>query len=91
MSIKHDGGKVRWDLLPFEALGMVAIVLTYGAAKYEEDGWRSVPDARRRYFAALHRHLAAWWLGEALDAESGLPHLAHVATNALFLLATENE
>lgn len=84
--IKHDAGKPRMDLLPFEALEAIAQVLTFGAEKYSVDGWKKVDNAERRYMAALLRHLCAHDRGEARDAESGLPHAAHMATNALFIL-----
>lgn len=83
--IKRDAGKSPWDLLPWGALGQVVDVLEYGARKYAPHGWRLVPDAERRYLAALMRHAAAYGRGEPVDPESGLSHLAHLATNALFL------
>lgn len=83
---KFDGGKVRLDLLPWDSLTAVAEVLTFGANKYEEDGWKNVPNAYKRYTAAQLRHHAAAELGEEVDTESGLPHLAHEACNALFRL-----
>jgi len=86
---KDDAGKRRWDLLPWRALGLVADVLTVGAAKHGDDGWRTLPNARRRYYAATLRHLTAWWDGEALDGEDRLPHLAHAIADALLLLALD--
>lgn len=83
---KHDQGKTRFDLLPFAAVEQVAEVLTKGAAKYSPGGWRQVTNAFPRYFAAMLRHTWARALGERTDPESGLPHLAHVACNALFLV-----
>ena len=83
---KFDNGKVMWDLLPYEAIEKVAEILTYGYNKYCKEGWKSVPDAENRYFAALMRHLIAEKNGEEYDDESGYLHLSHVATNALFLL-----
>lgn len=83
---KFDGGKLLWDLLPWDAVEKVVEIQTYGADKYTEDGWKTVPNAERRYFAALMRHLVAEKNGETYDKESGNLHLAHVATNALFLL-----
>lgn len=77
------------SLLPWRALGVVVDVLEHGARKYAPDAWWGVPDARRRYYDAAQRHLCAWWLGEADDADSGLPHLAHAACCVLFLLAFE--
>jgi hypothetical protein len=84
--IKHDAEKPRMDLLPFEALEAVAEVLTWGARKYSDNGWQNVENAERRYLAALLRHLAARERGETHDAEWGLLHAAHLATNALFIL-----
>lgn len=83
---KDDQGKARYDLVPSGAEALVVSVLTYGAIRYGPDNWRHVPDARARYFAAARRHLARWRLGEDLDPESGLPHLAHATCCLLFLL-----
>lgn len=83
---KFDLDKPRMDLLPFDALLEVSKVLALGASKYGDDNWRLVEPVSR-YEAALLRHLAAHKMGEVNDLESGLSHLAHVACNALFLLA----
>lgn len=91
MTTKHDGEKPRWDLLPTEAVGQIVDVLTFGARKYAPDNWRTVPEWRRRYFAAALRHLVAWWGGERADAESGLPHLAHAGCCLLFLASLDKE
>lgn len=40
-----------------------------------------------RLYAALLRHLWAWWRGQDRDPETGLSHLAHVCCCALFLLS----
>ncbi len=69
------------------ALLSVAAVSLMGFNKYGAwGGWRKVPDAKARYSDALLRHLAADAQGERLDPESGLPHLAHAAWNALAIL-----
>lgn len=82
---KFDGGKSRMDLLPWAALVEVGRVLEYGCRKYAEDSWQDVPDARKRYLAAMFRHAAAIQDGEDIDPESGLHHAAHMACNALFV------
>ena len=83
--LKFDQGKPKMDLL-FEgcpnALKAVGEVLTFGAQKYEAHSWQKVAGGPTRYKAALIRHL----LEEGNDSESGLPHLAHAACNALFIL-----
>lgn len=85
--IKHDESKTRWSLLPWSSLREIAKVFTYGARKYSDSNYLRVQNARQRYFDACHRHLDAWWDGEELDQESGLHHLAHLASNAIILLA----
>ena len=86
---KYDTGKVRAALLVQDfprALTAVAWVSTFGAAKYAAHSWKLVPRAGERYEDALHRHILAQASGEVNDPESGLPHAAHVAWNALALL-----
>jgi hypothetical protein len=62
-------------------------VLEFGAAKYEPESWRKVPDGVRRYTDALIRHAIACNVDEdAVDPESGLRHVDHMACNAAFLL-----
>ncbi len=89
--MKHDSDKPRFDLMPWRGVASVIDVLTFGARKYAPRSWASVPDGYRRYFAALLRHLWARARGEVVDPESGLPHLAHAACNALFLVELDDE
>ena len=75
-------------LLDFSrALQIVVDVGTYGAKKYARQGWCVVPEGSQRYTDALVRHLLAMDVDpDGLDPETGLPHLAHVAWNALAVL-----
>ena len=81
---KFDTGKLRYDLVPIEALEGLAKVLTYGAEKYDPNNWQHVESDR--YVAALFRHIMAWRKGEANDPESGHHHLEHALANVAFLL-----
>lgn len=72
-------------LLPWDALLEVSRVYHHGARKYEPNNWRRGYDWSLS-FSALQRHLAAFWTGEDVDPESGLPHLAHAAFHVLTLL-----
>lgn len=87
---KYDGDKPMMDLLIDGcpgALMSVGEVLTYGYKKYGgKHGWKALPDARKRYEAAMLRHQLLLASGEVVDQESRLPHAAHIACNALFLL-----
>lgn len=82
--VKHDNGKLPMHLMSVPAMHDVARVLEFGQKKYEPRNWEKGM-AWSRVYAALLRHLTAWWNGEDIDPESGLPHLAHVATCAMFL------
>jgi len=75
----------RFDLIPPYPLFAVAEVFNYGSKKYADHNWM------RGYkwslcFSACQRHLWAYWGGEPLDPESGLPHLAHAAWHCFALL-----
>lgn len=86
-SIKKDNGKPRLDLVPLEILEPLARVREFAVKKYGQDGieaWREISDDR--LFAALLRHLVTYQKNHnALDEESGLPAIYHVAINAAFL------
>ncbi len=84
--VKHDQEKARMDLVPKEAMDALGTVLGYGSRKYGDRNWEKGMDWGRVY-AALQRHLLAFWSGEDLDPESGLPHLSHVLANGAFLAA----
>ena len=89
---KFDDGKTQMGLLLGDchaSIKAIADVLSFGARKYAPRGWRAV--AASRYLDAMYRHLNAWHAGEANDPESGLPHLAHVATNVVFLMELEGK
>ena len=86
---KFDTTKVRPTLLLSSlarAVTEVSHVLTYGARKYSDDGWRLVDNGFDRYTDALYRHLLAEHMGEEHDDETGLLHAAHTAANALIRL-----
>lgn len=85
---KLDSGKPRVDLVLGDfanALLAVSRVGTHGAEKYTDRGWLSVPNAQERYASAMLRHWMATHSEGVIDPESGLPHLAHAAWNALAL------
>ncbi|EJW96048.1 hypothetical protein EVA_15845, partial [gut metagenome] len=88
-SFKNDreDGKPMWELLPLPDLEDVVKVYTFGAQKYGPNTWRGLENAMDRYKAAMLRHLVQFDKGEEFDEESGLPALAHMAWNALAMLA----
>lgn len=85
---KFDSDKLRYELLPPELLEEVARVLTFGAHKYSARNWE-LGMAWSRPFAALMRHMWAWWRGEDKDPETGYSHLSHAACCIAFLVSYE--
>lgn len=82
---KFDQGKPQCRLVPSEIVRCIAKVREYGVQKYKNpDNWKLVEV--ERYQNALYRHLLAY-IDEpnGKDAESGLPHLWHIACNVAFL------
>lgn len=83
---KLDARKPRLSLVLLgfpHALTLVREVGTYGAKKYTDNGWVSVPNGVERYTDAMLRHILEEAIGPDIDQESGLLHAAHVAWNAL--------
>lgn len=89
-AVKWDHKKARMDLLSPDALLGTAQVLSYGAAKYQPRNWETGLQYGR-CFAALMRHLWAWWKGEDTDEESGMFHLDHAACCLMFLQHYTND
>lgn len=89
VNAKTGGAKgaksARFDLIPPEALRTIAEVYGHGCTKYAPRNWERGYGWSYSY-AALQRHLNAYWGGEYLDPESGLPHLAHAAWHCLTLM-----
>lgn len=86
-TFKKDAGKLRWSLLPIDALEEVVKVLEFGASKYGPNQWRELPEFEWvRILDALERHLNKLKRGIDRDDESGLLEAAHMTCNALFIL-----
>lgn len=87
---KDDKNKPRPSLMPPEALLQITKVFNDGAKKYGTDNWRDFADGDiARYTDALYRHLLAFISGEVFDPETGSHHMAHIASNAMIILALE--
>jgi len=85
---KHDHEKVRMELIPPEVLWAMGDVLTSGAVKYGDRNWEAGM-AWSRAYAALMRHMLAWWGGEDQDPETGRSHLWHAQCCMAFLITYE--
>lgn len=84
---KFDSGKLRYDLVPLDALEEITRVLTHGANKYGDWNWLQGGGLQwTRLVGATYRHFMDWVMGETNDKETGLNNLAHAVCCILFLL-----
>lgn len=86
-AIKYDAGKPSvWqgviNYFP-RALWQVAEVSSFGAKKYAWKGWAEVENGYARYKDAQFRHALKEAMGQEVDDDSKLIHLAHEAWGAL--------
>jgi len=83
-ALRYDAGKLRYDLIPADALEALARVYTHGSHKYADRNWE-LGMSYSRCFGSLMRHSWAFWRGENDDPDSGLPHMAMAAWNCFAL------
>jgi hypothetical protein len=83
--LRYNKTKPMFELLPVAPIKDVVDVLTAGAQKYAPRNWEKGLSWAET-LASLERHVAAFKKGEDFDQEYNLPHMAHAACNALFLL-----
>jgi len=88
--VKYDGGKLRYDLIPVEAMEEVVWNYTMGSFKYDDHNWRKGMSFSRMY-AALERHAKDWNKGEQRDKKDTQHHMAAVIFYALNLMQLEIE
>jgi len=91
IGLKDKTGKARVELVSPNCILGMAEVLTYGANKYKPNSWQNIDSPIDTHYAALLRHLLIWRAGETNDKETGLSHIKHVLTNAMFLLDHEEK
>ena len=77
--------KAPMSTIPAPVLFEIGLAMLEGARKYGRHNYRAVGVRASVYYDALMRHVAAWWEGEDVDPDSGLPHLSK-ATACLVVL-----
>lgn len=84
-------GEAKAKISDTPTIGILAMgqVFSNGARKYGRFNWRQHTVSSSVYYDAAFRHLAAWFDGEDLDPDSGLPHLAHVMACCNILMDAE--
>lgn len=77
--------KVPLSCVPMPVMMEIGLALMEGGLKYGRHNWRSIGVRASVYFDATMRHLAAWWEGEDIDAESGLSHITKAISSLTVL------
>jgi hypothetical protein len=81
---RFNEGKLQWTLEDPKSMAPMIRVLMYGAEKYDRDNWKKACPKKLDLLDSLERHSKALIAGEAVDPESGLPHIGHLMCNAMF-------
>lgn len=69
------GLKVAPHHVPQHIEAKLSLAMLEGAIKYGSYNYRVAGVRASIYYDALKRHMAAWWEGQDIDPDSGLPHL----------------
>lgn len=83
-ALRYNEGKPQYSLICLKSLENCARVLEFGAVKYGRYNWRKGMKATAILDSML-RHIAALNRGELIDPESGISHIGHIQSNAMFL------
>lgn len=70
-------------------LAEVGVAMAEGAAKYGRHNYRAVGVRSSVYYDAAMRHLMAWWEGQDIDPDSGMPHIVKAITTLVVLRDAE--
>lgn len=68
--------KVSMAAVPCQVLMEMGLAMQEGGIKHGRHNYRVVDVRASIYYDALWRHVTAWWEGQDIDPDSGLPHLA---------------
>ena len=87
--LRFNQGKVRVDLLPPDAIWMLAQLMTVNEAKYPDRNWeKGMPLSD--VIASLERHVMALKAGEDIDPTDNQPHAVKIMWNGMALAAYLN-
>lgn len=71
--------KVPLSTVPAPFVAEVGLAMLEGALKYGRHNYRAVGVRTSVYYDAVIRHLTAFWEGQDIDPDSGLPHIIKAA------------
>jgi hypothetical protein len=77
--------KVPLHTIPVKPLLELGLAMMEGGRKYGTHNYREAGVRYSTYYDAAMRHLTAWWEGEDIDPDSGLPHVVKAMACMLVL------
>lgn len=78
--------KAGLSAVPSQPLYLLGLAMLEGARKYGRHNYRAAGIRYSVYYDAMMRHMQAWWEGEDIDPDSGLPHPAKAMACLVVLL-----
>jgi len=67
--------KSPFSTIPAGPIAELGVAMLEGALKYGRHNYRAVGVRTSVYYDAALRHLTAFWEGQDIDPDSGLPHI----------------
>jgi len=81
--------KLLFTLLYIPFINAMIKIMGLGLSKYEHETWKNRPKSKLK--DAIYRHYSEYLLGNKIDDESGISHLAHIACNCMILYYLEQQ
>lgn len=77
--------KVSLSVVPMDVVLEASLGMLEGAAKYGKANYLASGARASVYYDGTMRHLNQWWLGENIDADSGLHHISKAISSLMVL------
>lgn len=77
--------KTPFSTVSAPVVAEMGVAMLEGALKYGRHNYRSIGVRTSVYYDAALRHLSAFWEGEDIDADSGMPHLVKAMATLMVL------
>jgi hypothetical protein len=77
--------KAKFSVIPAGVLFDLGNAMTEGMCKYGRHNYRAIGVRSSVYYDAAMGHMADWWEGQDIDAESGLSHVTKAIASLVVL------
>jgi hypothetical protein len=83
--------KAPMSTVPANVLAEIGVAMLEGSCKYGRHNYRSAGVRSSVYYDGVMRHLMAWWEGEDIDPDSGMPHIVKAITSLVVLRDAQHQ